>query len=266
MKRFLVGMAACLMVLFLANGFAFGFGTNITIFDENGNRDKGSGQGGEDEETEPGMEFRQKWDLEGIFFEENGDLTIIGGYDFINGESGNGNDFDSGDIFIDVDGDAVFGDTDDKDGIETVTDTFGYDYAVVFDRDNENLKNPYIYSLIELNASTETLTTYYKQNGGSNPWRWKSGGVTISSGLSYEYATGVTGTGFTGDSHNALTVDISALFPHMTGDFIVHFTQECGNDNIMGQGTAPVPEPATVLLLGIGLIGTGAILRKKRNM
>ena len=79
-------------------------------------------------------------------------------------------------------------------------------------------------------------------NLASNPWKYDSGATSTGeySGLLYE--TGLSdaeilskyGSNLSGGTHNAVTIDLGFL--GLNKDFTAHFTYECGNDNLMGQG------------------------------
>jgi len=257
MKKLMRSFSIVAVILFVAgNAFALDLGDNITISDKNFNW---CGDywytNHEDNEVEPGMAIDQGWDLEGFFLKDNM-LSMVGGYDFVNGKDG----MDSGDIFLDVDGDAEYGNIHGATGNNSVNDTFGYDYVI--DLDFSSLS----YTVYQLTDDSTTITSYYAENQGSNPWRYDSGGESLGSGTFDYFSATAAETGFFGENHNVVSgFDLAFLGADV--DFTAHFTMECGNDNLMGQGAIdPVatPEPGTLFLLGAGVFGIVGLSRRKR--
>ena len=230
-------------------------GADDSRIDQNGNRTR------EDREVEPGMQTGQVWDAEG-FFQKDNSLTFVAGFNLQDGYGGH----TSGDLFIDVDvtgADAAqYGDIHGAQGNRSVQNRFGYDY--VFDI-NWATKE---YNVYQLNDDSFTITAFEKPNQGSNPWGYDASNneVLITSGT-FDYTVYTSRAAiddyFYGQYHyEASGFDLSFLG---NTDFIAHWTMSCGNDNLMGQGTVDVPEPASIALLSIGLLGLGFARRKAQS-
>lgn len=267
MKTLLKNKTATLATLFsllaASPAAALTYGTNITIYDGESKNELFYGMP-EDNEVEPGNIKSQSWDLEG-FFLDGTKLSMIGGYNFKLGNDG----YTSGDIFISTDSNygtpiGYYGTTRSYD---TVKQTFGYEY--VLDINWTTLA----YNVYKLTTNSYTRTAYYSENetgtATSNPWQYVSGGIWVGSGTGtggnllassvYYGEYGLQGYNYD-NRHYGVSFDLGAIFADadLSGqDFYSHFTMGCGNDNLIGHGSTPVPEPSTLLLLTAGLAGLG---------
>lgn len=252
MKHFLSIMLLLLSVVVLtSSAFALSYDieNNITVKDPgnaNGNY-CGVGVGCEDQETEKGMVNAQYWDLEG-FFLKGTELTMVGGYNFIKGQQ----DLMSGDIFLSAA------------GLPSEDTNYGYNYVVDLNFSSMS------YEVIDLNSKSNGTfvdVAVAANSGYSTPWQYFKGvdDTVVSAGkIDYDYISDEIDN-LVGKYHHAVGIDLSFLGANT--DFLAHFTMECGNDNLIGKGqTAPVPEPATMILFGSGLLGLAGLRRKKVSL
>lgn len=203
--------------------------TNITINDGYGTLDNGwYSANRENQETEINCTIGQIWDMES--FELNGSvLRMTGGYNFTDPTgtaNSHGGYWRSGDLFFDVDGG-------------------GYDYVALIRQATST------YDVYKLG---NTYSVYYGENSASNPWRYKDGGslFVLNRSVSYSSYSDIEGI------HYMLDTDIAWL-PTTPGNTVrVHYTMECGNDNLLGEYKVKVSDTGNALIL---LVLTGFLIK-----
>lgn len=260
------------MLAFAAPSFA----KNITINDtQNPNSAgwgaAGKGQGGEDQETEPGTIANQTWDLEAFTLNGNS-LKVYSGFDLLNGN----NPFALGDIFIGRANTAKW-----KSSDYTGTDAqlngvnnnsqFKYDYVIHFNNRSGTSIGAGTYDVYALQGLATELLDESTFKGLSNPFKLsdkaipsltKVGSGTLAvvknttANLTLEDGTVVTG----GDHYIAsLELDASGVKLSQKDDNLFHLTMGCGNDNLIGR----VPDGgATLALLGFAVSGLSLFSRR----
>ncbi|WP_286817217.1 PEP-CTERM sorting domain-containing protein [Desulfobacter sp. UBA2225] len=196
----------------------------------------------------------QTFDAEYLAYKLVGNTLFVGlqaGFDLVDGhvKYTDNKDYYAGDLALSFDGNAS-------------TYEYAFDFGL-FTKDyyngelveadnNADGKDDFgLYSVTEWNDDIAFTT--------SNPFAMDGG--TMVSG-----ANGTTAAGQDGTSYwRTVSFDLTSL--GLTGIFTLdaHWTMSCGNDAINGSADVPVPEPATMLLFGTGLMGLAGLQRRRMN-
>lgn len=268
------------------------FAGEITITDSGSATTWGFGGGpygiaGEDNETEEGTVRSQDWDMEAFVLDSSGILSMVGGYDLVNGEWGSNQWLTPGDLFIKIGGAAPSNQplADPSGGV--IANGYGYNYVIDLTyagegRDGISASRT-VANVYSVDSSAMFETVVYDQFG-ANPWRYLSGGTLIGT-TSIDYTSGLTdtqtltatGVSLVGGLHNILDIDLGFLSsdPSITDTTSIWYsnTMECGNDSLKGlsQGNPDilVPDSTSSLLLaglGLGLMAmVGQLAAKRRS-
>lgn len=198
----------------------------------------------------------QAFDAEYLYYKRSGNTLFLGiqtGFDMIDGHyATGGRNYYAGDLAFSLDGDSSHYEYGVDFGLLTKTyfdpGTRSYNPTPIdADNDGDGYDEAGVYSVSQWNNDI-----YY--NSVSAPYAI-DGGSLISPLITN--IGGMSGDIF----YRTVSFDISQFLEGSDLSLDLHWTMSCGNDEINGH--AEVPEPETLALFAIGLLGVGVRKRQK---
>ncbi len=190
----------------------------------------------------------QDYDAEALYVSKDSNFLYLA---LITGLSPNtpntGGNYGPGDFAIDFGQNGSF-----EFGIQTTGADAGTVYKV----------SAWEYGLWDIN--NQYINTSHLAANPAHPTSIRTGTLVGEGVLSYkdEYFTNMGIN--TGDKHYVIEAAIPlSAFDGYSGKFDVHWTMNCANDSISADPDLTIPEPGTLALLPLGLLGLAALRRSK---